>query len=73
MENGTCATIVTLFRANIEDLKAIELERRFSLAPELKVNDILLTKDEYAFHRKCLVHTILRIVVQYGGPRLQVF
>ncbi|KAH9028542.1 hypothetical protein EDB84DRAFT_1400557 [Lactarius hengduanensis] len=71
MENGTCATIVLLFQANIEDLKAIELERRFGSAPELKVSDIMLTEDEYTLHRKCLIHTVLRIVVQYGGPRLQ--
>jgi hypothetical protein len=73
MENGTCATLVSLFRANIEDLKAVTLERGFRLAPELKVDDILLTKDEYTFHRRCLIHTILRIAVQYGGPALQVF
>ncbi|KAH9015410.1 hypothetical protein EDB84DRAFT_1671051 [Lactarius hengduanensis] len=73
MENGTCATIVSLFQANVEDLKAIELERRFGSAPELKVSDIMLTEDEYTLHRKCLIHTVLRIVVQYGGPRLQVF
>ena len=73
MENGTCATLVSLFGANIEDLKAVELERGFCLAPELEVNDIVLTKDESTFHRACLIHTILRIAVQYGGPRMQVF
>ena len=73
MENGTCATIVSLFRANLKDLNAIELERRFSVAPELTVGDIMLTKDEYTFHRKCLIHAILRVAVQFGGPQLQVF
>jgi hypothetical protein len=73
MENGTCATLVSLFCANVEDLKAVALERGFRLAPELKVSDIVLTKDEYTFHRKCLIHTVLRIAVQNGGPRLQVF
>ncbi|KAH9034580.1 hypothetical protein EDB85DRAFT_2144231 [Lactarius pseudohatsudake] len=33
----------------------------------------VLTEDEYTFHRKCLIHAVLRIAVQYGGPRLQVF
>ncbi|KAH9034017.1 hypothetical protein EDB83DRAFT_2507841 [Lactarius deliciosus] len=73
MENGTCVTIVSLFWASVDDLRAIELERRFGSAPELKVSDIVLTEDEYTFHRKCLIHTVLRIAVQYGGPRLQVF
>ncbi|KAH9161003.1 hypothetical protein EDB89DRAFT_1861941 [Lactarius sanguifluus] len=73
MENGTCATIVPLFQASVEDLRAIELERRFGSAPELEVSDIMLTEDEYTFHRECLIHTVLRIAVQYGGPRLQVF
>ncbi|KAH9165160.1 hypothetical protein EDB89DRAFT_1858634, partial [Lactarius sanguifluus] len=60
-------------RASVDDLRAIELERRFGSAPELKVSDIMLTEDEYTFHRKCLIHTVLRIAVQYRGPRLQVF
>ncbi|KAH9162462.1 hypothetical protein EDB89DRAFT_2152512 [Lactarius sanguifluus] len=61
MENGTCATIVSLFWASVEDLRATELERRFGSAPELKVSDIVLTKDEYTLHRKCLIHTVLQI------------
>lgn len=73
MQNGTCATLVSLFRANVEDLKAVALERGFRLAPELKVSDIMLTKDEYAFQRECLIHTVLRIAVQNGAPGLQVF
>ncbi|KAH9008822.1 hypothetical protein EDB84DRAFT_1549546, partial [Lactarius hengduanensis] len=73
MENGTCATIVSLFQASVDDLRAIELERRLGSAPELKVSDIVLTEDEYTFHRNCLIHAVLRIAVQYGGPRLQVF
>ena len=73
MENGTCATIVSLFRTNVEALNAVKLERQFRLAPELDINDIMLTKDDYAFHRKCQIHTILRIAVQYGGPRMQAF
>ncbi|KAH9172322.1 hypothetical protein EDB89DRAFT_2114193 [Lactarius sanguifluus] len=73
MENGTCVTLVPLFRASIKDLRAIELERRFQSTPELKVSDIMLTEDEYSLHQKCLIHTVLQIAVQYGGPRLQVF
>ena len=73
MENGTCATLVSLFRANVEDLNAVELEKRFRLAPELKFEDIVLTRDEHAFYRKCLIHTVLRIAVQHGGVNMQVF
>ncbi|KAH9162987.1 hypothetical protein EDB89DRAFT_2116515 [Lactarius sanguifluus] len=49
----TCATIVSLFQASVEDLRATELERRFGSAPELKVSDIVLTEDEYTLHQKC--------------------
>lgn len=73
MENGTCATVVSLFGARLDDLSTVELERKFSKAPELKASDILLTEDEYKFTRRCLIHTILRIAVTYGGPRLEAF
>ena len=73
MENETCATIVSLFCANIEDLNAVKLERKFHLAPELTASDIVLTKDEYTFHRECLIYTVLWITVQYKGSRLQAF
>ena len=63
MENGTCATIVLLFGAQVEDLNAVDLEARFMSAPELKVDDIVLTDDEYTLHRKCLIHTIFQIVI----------
>ena len=73
MENGTCATIVSLFGAKVEDLNAVEQERRFILAPELKVSDIIPSQDERTFLRECLIHTVLRIAVQHGGPAMQVF
>lgn len=73
MENGTCVMIVPLFCTKVQDLKTIELKRRFHVAPELKVRNIVLTKDDYTFHHKCLIHTVLQIAVQYGGLRLQAF
>ena len=73
MENETCATIVSLFCANIEDLNAVKLERKFHLAPKLTASDIVLTKDEYTFHRECLIYAVLWITVQYEGSRLQAF
>jgi hypothetical protein len=73
MENGTCATIVALFRANVEDLNAGELDRRFSIAPKLEFSDISLTEDEDSLHRECLIHAVLRIAIQYGSLSLKAF
>ncbi|KAH9165154.1 hypothetical protein EDB89DRAFT_2136081 [Lactarius sanguifluus] len=72
MENGTCVTLVPLFRASIEDLRAIELERRFQSTPELKVSDIMLTEDEYSLHRKCLIHTDLQAMEPHSDFRIDV-
>lgn len=44
-----CNAGVTLL-ANVEDLKAVELEQGFHLAPKLEVSDIVLTKDKSTFH-----------------------
>ncbi len=66
-ENGTCATIFPLFDAKREDMTTKALLESIDTAPPLLLDDIVLTPDEQAFHRKCTIHTILRILISQGG------
>lgn len=66
-ENGTCATIFPLFDARREDMTTQALLDSINTAPLLSLDDIVLTADEQAFHRKCTIHAVLRILVNHGG------
>lgn len=66
-ENGTCATIFPLFDAQREDMTTKALLDSLNTAPPLALDDIVLTADEQAFHRKCTIHSILRILINQGG------
>ncbi|KAI0083396.1 hypothetical protein BDY19DRAFT_910623 [Irpex rosettiformis] len=66
-ENGTCATIFPLFNARREDMKTKMLLDSISKATPLSLNDIILTADEQALHHKCQIHTVLRVLLNYGG------
>ncbi|KAI4522028.1 hypothetical protein K525DRAFT_199783 [Schizophyllum commune Loenen D] len=70
-ENGTCATIWPLHNATAEDMRVDDLQKAFDSAAPLALDDILHTANEAALFRDCLVHTILRVVVVYGGPGLK--
>ncbi|THG98117.1 hypothetical protein EW026_g4008, partial [Hermanssonia centrifuga] len=66
-ENGTCATVSPLYDAKDEDMLFSDLLASHENAPLLSVKDINLTRDEDDILHACLVHTILRIVVGFGG------
>ncbi len=66
-ENGTCATIFALWNARLEDMNVSDLQAAFDAAEGLSLDDILHTPDEAAFMDRCLRHTILRVIVEYGG------
>ncbi|THH01270.1 hypothetical protein EW026_g1398 [Hermanssonia centrifuga] len=66
-ENGTCATVFPLYDAKDEDMLFSDLLASHENAPLLSVKDINLTRDEGDILHACLVHTILRIVVGFGG------
>ncbi|THG97024.1 hypothetical protein EW026_g4916 [Hermanssonia centrifuga] len=68
-ENGTCATVFPLYGATDEDMQTADLSASLDAAPLLSIKDINLTKDESAFLRECLIHTILRIIVDFGGTQ----
>uniref|UniRef100_A0A0W0GC76 DUF6589 domain-containing protein n=1 Tax=Moniliophthora roreri TaxID=221103 RepID=A0A0W0GC76_MONRR len=66
-ENGICATIWPLHNAKIKDLNLDEFKKAFNEATPLELTDILHTAEEQDFFHKCLIHTILCIIITYGG------
>uniref|UniRef100_A0A8H7Y8R3 DUF6589 domain-containing protein n=1 Tax=Psilocybe cubensis TaxID=181762 RepID=A0A8H7Y8R3_PSICU len=72
-ENGTCATLIPLFDAKIEDLNLQKFQLSFLEAPILQIQEILLNSDEQKSLKANLVHTILRIIINHGGPGFQRF
>ncbi len=72
-QNGTCATLFPLWRAHIEDMKVADLMASFLTAPPLSINDIMLSRREMNMLDRCLRHCLLRILIEYGGPKFQKF
>ncbi|KAL1948712.1 hypothetical protein VTO73DRAFT_10518 [Trametes versicolor] len=72
-QNGTCATAFELFGASLDDMKTEDVLDSFVKAPTLALDDILLTEQENADLTERLEHTVLRIVVGYGGERFARF
>ena len=72
-ENGTCATLIPLFKAQIEDLKTVDYQAHFLAAPRLKLTDILHTPQERKDFKKHLIFTILGIIVKNGDNGFEKF
>jgi hypothetical protein len=70
-ENGTCATIFPLFDTQPDDLRYEKLDEGVMNAPPLTVENILLTEAETDMWTECMVHTILRIIINHGGPSFE--
>lgn len=66
-ENGTCATLIPLHEANLDDMKVLDFQDRFLSARKLQFNDIIHTTDEAKQLRQNLIFAILHIVVNYSG------
>ncbi|KAJ7353703.1 hypothetical protein DFH08DRAFT_956742 [Mycena albidolilacea] len=72
-ENGTCATEVALHDAKLEDLLTADLNKGIANAPALTVENLEFTEEEAKFFRQNMVHTILRIIIPYGGEDFSQF
>ncbi|KAJ7264138.1 hypothetical protein C8J57DRAFT_1624548 [Mycena rebaudengoi] len=72
-ENGTCATEVPLHDAKLEDLLTSELDKSISAAPPLTIENLEFTEAEGSFFRENMIHTILRIIIRYGGEGLEIW
>jgi hypothetical protein len=66
-ENGTCATIWSLWHAKIKNMQVADLTESFHNAPPLSIDDILHNPIKTAFFNKCLVHSICRMIVTHPG------
>jgi hypothetical protein len=62
---------VPLFKAEEEDMRMKDIDDAFDHAPQLSVKDVVLTLEEQMRQREHMIHTVLRIAVQYGGEDLQ--
>ncbi|KAF8162231.1 hypothetical protein BJ912DRAFT_1098508 [Pholiota molesta] len=72
-ENGTSATLIPLFDANLEDLDLTKFQSAYLNAPQLKLQDILHTSEEQKVFKNNIIHTILRTIVKHGGPGFEKF
>jgi len=72
-ENGTCATVIPLFDAMVEDLDLKKFQSAYLEAPLLNLKDIIHTRDEQKQFKNNLIHTILRVIVKHGGPGFNKF
>ena len=67
-ENGTCATIFPLWNAKPEDMLAKDLHEGIMNAPLLMLDNIQLNESKADQWYECMIHTILRVIINYGGP-----
>ncbi|KAJ7023836.1 hypothetical protein C8F04DRAFT_1213217 [Mycena alexandri] len=70
-ENGTCATEVALHDAKLEDLLTADFDKGIANAPPLTVENLEFTETEAVFFHDNIIHTILRIIVRYGGESFE--
>ncbi|OSD06942.1 hypothetical protein PYCCODRAFT_1449702 [Trametes coccinea BRFM310] len=73
LQNGTCATAFELHDASLDDMRTADVVESLAHAPPLSLEDVLLSSDENALLTRCLEHTVLRIIVTYGGERFARF
>ncbi|KAJ7727279.1 hypothetical protein DFH07DRAFT_757734 [Mycena maculata] len=66
-ENGTCATEVALHDTKLEDLLTVDLDRGITNVLPLTVENLEFTDTEAKFFHDNMIHTILHIIVRYGG------
>jgi hypothetical protein len=52
-------------------MKVADLDASYLSAPELGIQDILFTEEEAELWGKCMVHAIMRIIVNHGGQEFE--
>ncbi|KAK1230299.1 hypothetical protein PQX77_006614 [Marasmius sp. AFHP31] len=66
-ENGTCETLLALWKALPDHLKTAHLVDAFLKASILQMFDILHNNDEKLLFDHCLVHDIVQIILEFSG------
>ncbi|KAJ6607730.1 hypothetical protein B0H10DRAFT_2070477, partial [Mycena sp. CBHHK59/15] len=72
-ENGTCTTEVPLHDTKLEALLTADLDKCIAKATPLTIENLELTDEEAVFFRKNMIHTILRIIIRYGGKDFELW
>jgi hypothetical protein len=72
-ENGTCATQIPLHDTKIEALLTADLDKCIAEAPPLTLEDLELTDEEVVFFHENMIHTILRIIIRFGGEGFELW
>jgi len=57
--------------AKSEDMLTADLEASIMRALPLTINDIQLTVSETELYRRCMIHTVLHVIVKHGGDGFQ--
>ncbi|KAJ8089939.1 hypothetical protein PM082_018517 [Marasmius tenuissimus] len=65
--NGTCETLLGLWKALPNHLKTADLIDAFLKASALQVSDLLHNNDEKLLFDHCLVHDIVQIIIEFSG------
>ncbi|KAI0719033.1 hypothetical protein C8Q72DRAFT_878316 [Fomitopsis betulina] len=72
-QNGTCATVFGLYDTGPEDMLTINYVHSFVQAPRLALHHILPSSSETNTFDDLMCHTVLSIIVNYGGPTFERF
>lgn len=72
-QNGTCATVFGLYDTSPEDMLTINYVHSFVQAPRLALHHILPSSSETNTFDDLMCHTVLSIIVNYGGPTFERF
>ncbi|KAG6913760.1 hypothetical protein DXG01_004465 [Tephrocybe rancida] len=67
-ENGTCTTAVPLYNVALEDLSAEKHAECLKNADPLSLKHLEFTDTEAGLYHAATHHTMLRIIVLFGGP-----
>ncbi|KAJ8090066.1 hypothetical protein PM082_018646 [Marasmius tenuissimus] len=66
-ENGTCQTIVDLWKAELDSLNTSKLIEAFLQSPPLSLFNIVHNNEEQLLFRHCLVHDIVQVAIDFSG------
>ncbi|KAH9886957.1 hypothetical protein C8Q73DRAFT_608284, partial [Cubamyces lactineus] len=72
-QNGTCATAFELFGASLDYMRTSDVVDSLAHAPPLTLDNVLLSRTENDLLTQCLEHSVLRIIVGFGGERFSRF
>ncbi|KAJ3558625.1 hypothetical protein NM688_g806 [Phlebia brevispora] len=73
VKSGTCATAFALFDASTNDMKTENYLKSFVEVPLLSLDDISPSEEENNLLQERMAHTVLHIIVTFGGSHFAQF